>query len=622
VAKWENMALVTLATAATCAGAGIALPLHTGGRYIVDANNQRVKLAAVNWYGAEEEDYVVAGLEYAALPDIAQQIRVMGFNAVRLPWSNQMYETNPVIDPARLAANPSLVGLQALGVFDAVVAALANEGLLVILDNHMSNANWCCSDTDGNGLWYNSEFPEKSWLADWQGMAGRYLNQPAVIGADLRNEPRSGATWGGSDPLYDWHAAAERGGDAVLSVNPSLLIFVEGVNYATDLSGALDLPVQLSVTSQLVYSSHDYSWDHAGLASYDELAAQLDGLWGYLLMSGLPVWVGEFGTCHTDVSCVTSSTAGTGGFWFSNFQQYLQQHDADWSYWALNGTEARGDTRTLGAEETYGILNTSWTGSASPDLLNALQAVTAPTATPAINQGGVVNPVTYTAQVAPGSLASVFGVNLAPVTAAAASLPLLPELGGGVMSMNGSLAVPLLFSSPYQMNIQIPWEVDPASPASLTASVGWLASAAQPVQLEAAAPVVFLLQPGVSNQGAVLIANTGLVAALAGSDFPNARPAQPGDYISIFCTGLGAVTNQPATGAASPSEPLAWTAATPTATIGGAGALVTFSGLAPGAVGLYQVNVQVPAGVSSGPAVPVVLFISGVQSNAVTIAIE
>lgn len=166
------VALLALVAATTCVGAVVALPLHTTGRYLVNASNQRVKLAAVNWYGAEEQDYVVAGLEYAALSDIAYQIRVMGFNAVRLPWSNQMVETNPVIDNSRLAANPSLVGQRALGVFDAVVAALANEGLLIILDNHMSNANWCCSDTDGNGLWYNAAFRNRAgspigrpWLA-------------------------------------------------------------------------------------------------------------------------------------------------------------------------------------------------------------------------------------------------------------------------------------------------------------------------------------------------------------------------------------------------------------------------------------------------------------------------
>ena len=107
-------------------GAAVALaapPLHTAGRFIVDSSGARVKLAAVNWYGAEEKDFVVAGLDIAPLASISHHIRTMGFNAVRLPWSNEMYESNPVVNVARLPANPDLKGLRALDVFDAVTAA-------------------------------------------------------------------------------------------------------------------------------------------------------------------------------------------------------------------------------------------------------------------------------------------------------------------------------------------------------------------------------------------------------------------------------------------------------------------------------------------------------------------
>jgi endoglucanase len=183
---------------------------------------------------------VVAGLDRAPLAQIAHMIREMGFNAVRLPWSNQMYESNPVVVPERLAANPSLQGRSAMDVFDAVIAALASEGLYVILDNHTSNADWCCSNTDGNGFWYNGGYPESSWLADWQSMAARYVNQRAVVGVDLRNEPR-GPVWGGTDARYDWHGAAQRAGNSILSVNPNLLIIVEGINYASDLKGVKSL---------------------------------------------------------------------------------------------------------------------------------------------------------------------------------------------------------------------------------------------------------------------------------------------------------------------------------------------------------------------------------------------
>ena len=58
------------------------------------------------------------------------------------------------------------------------------------------------------------------------------------------------------------------------------------------------------------------------------------------------------------------------------------------------------------------------------------------------------------------------------------------------------------------------------------------------------------------------------------------------------------------------------------AQIGGSSATVHFAGLAPGFVGLYQVNVQIPAGVEPGPVVPLVLFQNGVPSNTVTLAIQ
>ncbi|AKT42363.1 uncharacterized protein CMC5_065890 [Chondromyces crocatus] len=358
-----------------------ALPLRTSGRWILDANGQRFKLASVSWYGAEEMDYVPAGLERAHRSAIAKQVRTMGFNSVRLPWSNEMFELNPVVSDGVIAANPDLEGRRALEVFDAVIEALAHEGLVVILDNHVSDADWCCSDTDGNGLWYTNGYPEASWLADWRGMVTRYRNQPAVVAAELRNEPRpaNGVTpvWGGGDPATDWHAAAERGGNAVLGVDPDLLIVVQGLNYGADLSGPYTLPIQLAVENRLVYAAHDYAWFHNGLASYQDLKATLGDAWGYLLVQNqpytAPVWVSEFGTCHTSATCVTDTTGQ--GFWFSSIRQYLIEADIDWAYWALNGTQARGTGRTFGAEETYGVLDTSWSAPASAALHGALEAI-------------------------------------------------------------------------------------------------------------------------------------------------------------------------------------------------------------------------------------------------------
>ena len=90
----------------------------------------------------------------------------------------------------------------------------------------------------------------------------------------------------------------------------------------------------------------------------------------------------------------------------------------------------------------------------------------------------------------------------------------------------------------------------------------------------------------------------------------------------MFCTGLGEVTNRPAGGAPAPSNPLSITTTTPKVTIGGVPAPVTFSGLAPGFVGLYQVNAQVPENAATGDAVPLILTIGGATSNTVTVAVR
>jgi len=98
--------------------------------------------------------------------------------------------------------------------------------------------------------------------------------------------------------------------------------------------------------------------------------------------------------------------------------------------------------------------------------------------------------------------------------------------------------------------------------------------------------------------------------------------AAAGAVVEIYCTGLGAVTNQPGTGDAAPGAPYSLTRTTPTVKIGGVAAVLQYSGLAPGYVGLYQVNAQVPMSVSPGNAVPVTIIVETSTSNTVTIAVQ
>ncbi|HXE75012.1 MAG TPA: S8 family serine peptidase [Candidatus Xenobia bacterium] len=243
---------------------------------------------------------------------------------------------------------------------------------------------------------------------------------------------------------------------------------------------------------------------------------------------------------------------------------------------------------------------------------------------PLINANGAVNAASFApgGAVVPGSIAAVFGSNLATDIAFGGALPLPTTLAGATLLFNGSQAVPKFFASPFQINAQIPWELAGQMQATLTDTVGPITSPGEVVLLAPFSPGLFATNSQGTGQGAILIANTPNLAAPAGM-FPGSRPAVRGvDFLEIYWTGGGAVTNQPSTGAAASANPLSQTTATPTVTIGGVPATVLFSGLAPGFVGLYVVTLQVPAGAPTGAAVPVVLTIGGIQSNTVTIAVE
>ena len=361
-ALWVCVAAATRAQEATP-------PLHTEGNRIVDANGRAIRLTSVNWYGFDEKEFVAGGLDHAPLAAIVEQIKTIGVNSVRLPWANETLERNPEVPAYAVAANPELRGKHAMEVMDAVIAALAGAHLMVILDNHVSRADWCCSETDGNGLWYNAEYPEAKWLEDWARMARRYRDEPWVVGADLRDELRSGAAWGGPDAKVDWHAAAERGGAAVLGANARLLVMVESPHYSTDFTGVDKLPVRLPVAGRLVYSPHAYFDGEHRFASYEAMREAYQARAGFLLDTGVPLWIGEFGSCQT-LEC------GANAEWFRWMVRLLKEDcRLSWSYWPLNGTQSSGAGRRFDAMETYGLLTMDYRHIAAPEMVELLRTV-------------------------------------------------------------------------------------------------------------------------------------------------------------------------------------------------------------------------------------------------------
>jgi len=232
---------------------------------------------------------------------------------------------------------------------------------------------------------------------------------------------------------------------------------------------------------------------------------------------------------------------------------------------------------------------------------------------PAVPSGGVLNIARFTAPITAGSEAALFGSNLASTTVSASTLPLPTVLAGTQVTLNGA-AVPLFFVSSGQINFQVPWELAGQTQASVVVIATGVSSTPQTVGI-GINPGIFTTNSSGSGPGTIM---HGADATLVS---PSA-PARPGETVIISCTGLGPVSNQPASGAAAPSNPPATTTNPVTVTIGGVAATVQYAGLSPGFVAMYQANALVPTSAPLGDTVPVVMTVSGVTSNTVTMAIQ
>ena len=403
---------ILFAAVAAARAAGTLLPpagagyWHTQGVQILDGNGQAVRIAAVNWYGMETTYWVPAGLDFQPYTAIMDRVKSLGYNAIRLPFSNELIESNPIVTQ-KVKANPEFLGRHALFVLDSLAGYAHRIGIKLILDDHVSRAQ---RDTKVNfliePLWYTTGYPQSAWIRDWQALARRYKGNDAVIGFDLRNEPHTngpgawdlhayltrGATWGPyrvvDDPATDWRLAAERAGNAVLAINPHLLIIVEGIQlypdanvpggassywWGSNLAPARRYPVVLDVAHQLVYSPHDWGpwkWNMPWFrhVTYASIQRIWHDNWSFLLDNpdtpyAAPVWIGEFGTPTNNPLGVDEQQPGNQATWFHLLLQFLSDNrEVGWGFWALNGTNARNSAAN------NGILTPTWDAVASPAL--------------------------------------------------------------------------------------------------------------------------------------------------------------------------------------------------------------------------------------------------------------
>jgi len=339
--------------------------LHTEGSQIVDSAGNNVKLTGVNWFGAEGYAFAPQGLWTDSYQNMMDQMKDLGFNTIRLPWSDAMLDGGGQMPTGiDYAKNPDLRGLNSLQIFDKIVEYADKTGLKIILDHHRSDDG---ASANENGLWYTDAHPESTMIANSTMLAQRYSDNPSVIGMDLHNEPHGQATWGDGNAATDWAAAAERIGNAIQKVNPNLLLIVEGVeNYGGstywwggNLDGVAKDPVTFDTANQLVYSVHDYPPSMAGFGWFSDpsypnnMPSVWTDAWGHLVQSDTaPVLVGEFGSklaTSQDTAWLNKIADYMDGDWNGDGKSDLASGDqgVSWTYWAWSP----------GSGDTGGILN-------------------------------------------------------------------------------------------------------------------------------------------------------------------------------------------------------------------------------------------------------------------------
>ncbi|KAL8556702.1 hypothetical protein ACS0TY_004238 [Phlomoides rotata] len=359
-----------------------SLPLSTRSRWIVDEHGGRVKLACVNWAG-HLDAMLPEGLEKQRLTHIVDEIASMGFNCVRLTYATYMYTRHAnvkVADSLRgLGLKDALVGmyqlnrgLLQLSVVDAqraVIDALARKGVMVILDNHVSQPQWCCGNTDGNGFFGDKYFDPNEWLSGLHIAATRYKDTPAVVGMSLRNELR-----GPRQNDKDWYKYVEQGARRINTDNPKLLILISGLNYDLNLGFLNGHPLNLNIQNKIVYEIHRYAFDKSSkFWSERDACGKFTGEFhsgaGFLTegKNAAPLFVTEFGInqAKTEPSEIAFRDC---------FLGYLAQTDLDWGVWALQGSYYIKDGVHV-FEETYGMLDSNWGAIRNPDFLGRLRTL-------------------------------------------------------------------------------------------------------------------------------------------------------------------------------------------------------------------------------------------------------
>jgi uncharacterized protein (TIGR03437 family) len=270
----------------------------------------------------------------------------------------------------------------------------------------------------------------------------------------------------------------------------------------------------------------------------------------------------------------------------------------------LNVAQMEGDMRTP---------NLLYLAVAGRGIWYGTLPATAPAA-PSFTANAVTNGASFADGLTRGSVTTIFGSNLAPAgVASSATFVPLPTSLNGVMVAVDSYPAPLWYVSPGQISFQMPWESPLAGTSNIQVYNGLGVSQPVSATLTPYAPGIFQYYPAAGDAESVIThADYSLVTA--------AKPAVPGENIVVWMTGFGDVAVVPQTGFGSPLRATATTL--PMASLAGANVTVVYAGLTYGAIGLTQVQIQLPGTLPAGNPLSLQVTAGGSASQAVTLWVK
>lgn len=351
--------------------------LHTDGSQILDEEGNAVRLTGIAWFGFETSDQCFDGLWAVNLESTLQKVADEGFNILRVPVCVQLVDQwrsggSPMPMSINQNVNPALVGMTSLQILDRAVADCKKDGIKIMLDMHR------VVNTQQLDGWTGGTYTAADYEACWVWLANHFKSDDTVIACDLFNEPHGQAgdanaiKWDGSSDANNWRYEAEQVSNAILNVNPNLLMVVEGIEatpkaghdytdtsksdydydwWGGNLRGVAQYPVNLGAhQDELVYSPHDYGpsvssqpWFESSFTEESLTEQCWEPNWLYINDQNIaPILVGEWGG---------RMDGGANQQWMGYLADTIAKDNLNETFWCLNPNSG----------DTGGILLDDWT---------------------------------------------------------------------------------------------------------------------------------------------------------------------------------------------------------------------------------------------------------------------